>query len=111
MFSLLIPHIAYAATSGKAVALALVKKIDLIIINPLIALMFAGALFMFIWGLVEYIQESDKADAHKKAGQKILWGVLGFAIMVSVYGIMQIIMNSLGVTGIDPATGDVNVTW
>jgi hypothetical protein len=68
------------------------------IITPLIVLAFAAALLLFIWGAIRYIialREGSEGENRKKGQQHMLWGAIGIAIMISVYGIMQFIIGTL----------------
>lgn len=80
----------------------LVKKINNLIINPLIALMFAVAFAYFIWGVVEYVLKGSSDEARSRGKQHMLWGIIGIFVMISVFGIMQLLINTLGVTGVNP---------
>ncbi len=83
----------------------LVKKINNVIINPLIGLMFAVALAYFIWGVIEYLMNAESDDARSKGKQHMLWGIIGMFIMISVFGIMQLLLNTVHATlpgGITP---------
>jgi len=66
-----------------------------VILNPLILLMFAIALVVFLWGVVQYIKDSDSEQSRSIGGRHMLWGIFGMFIMVSVYGILQILANTL----------------
>jgi hypothetical protein len=75
---------------------ALLNKINALIINPIIALAFAVALLVFFWGIFQFVK-SETADKSRAEGQKkILYGILGMFIMVSAYGIIRVILNTLG---------------
>ena len=74
-----------------------IRKINKAILNPLIALLFAIAAIYFAYGLVEFIKDSDKPDAREKGKQHIVWGLIGMAIMASVFFIMQLILGTLGI--------------
>lgn len=66
------------------------------IINPIILLLIAVALVVFFYGLVEFLLNKDKASANRQElYDKMIWGVVGLAIMVSVFGIMQFIVSTL----------------
>ncbi len=66
------------------------------IINPIILILLAVALFWFFYGLVEFLLNKDKASANRQElYDKMIWGVVGLAIMVSVFGIMQFIVATL----------------
>lgn len=72
-------------------AFNLLTKISEQIINPLIDLMFAVAVVFFIYGVVEFVRSSDNEEARDKGKEHMVWGVVGLFIMVSVWGIMNIL--------------------
>ena len=74
----------------------LMVKINDAILNPIIYLFFAIALLLFLWGVVEFIMNSENADKKAEGAQHILWGVIGLAIMLSVLGIIQVIKGTIG---------------
>lgn len=78
-------------------AAAFIQKVITLIINPFITLLFAVGIVVFIMGLVQFIGKSDKtSDEAQKGKQHMLWGIIGLFIMVAVFGIMQVIVRSLG---------------
>ncbi len=62
-----------------------------VIVNPLIILLFAVALVIFLWGVFEFIKSSDSEDGRKKGTQHIIWGLVGLAIMVSALSIIDVV--------------------
>ena len=66
------------------------------VINPAMQLLFAAALFYFMWGMMMFLWSLDEGE-HTEGKQHMLWGVIGMFIMVSVWGIIQIIENSFGI--------------
>mgnify|MGYP001558029711 CR=1 FL=1 len=73
------------------------QSVSALILNPLITLAFAVALLVFFWGVVEFIR-SETADAKRADGQKkIVYGLVGMFIMFSAYGIIQLILDTLGI--------------
>lgn len=74
----------------------LIVKINDAILNPIIYLLFAAALLIFLWGVIEFIMNSENAEKKKEGAQHILWGVIGLAIMFSVLGIIQVIKGTIG---------------
>ena len=80
----------------------LVKRVNKVILNPFIAFLFAVALVYFIYGVFEFLANASNEDARTKGKQHMLWGVIGMFIMMAVFGIIQIIMTTLGITGISP---------
>ena len=72
------------------------------ILNPLVALVFALALLYFLYGVYEFIRGASDPKARETGGQHILWGFIGLVIMFSVYGILKVLTNTLGVPEITP---------
>lgn len=92
-------QVADAATRMSPVA-TFVGKINRLIINPLIVLMFAAALAYFIFGVMQFV--ADGAEKKTEAKNSMLWGLVGMAIMFGVYGIIRLIESTLGVTNVNP---------
>ena len=67
------------------------------IVSPIVAVLFLVAFVVFVYGMFEMISSQDDSDKRKNGKNAILWGVIGMVIMVSVYGIIRLIANTLGV--------------
>jgi uncharacterized membrane protein YjfL (UPF0719 family) len=79
---------------------SIINKLADNIINPLITFLFALATLFFIYGVAEYfILNKDDSTARSEGAQHILWGVIGMFIMLSAYGIVRLIMATVGVRG------------
>lgn len=58
----------------------------------LLPVVIAVAFIVFIWGIVKaYILKPDDETARKQGHQLILWGIIGFVVIFSVWGIVQIV--------------------
>src|SRR6185436_17321654 len=77
---------------------SLVKAINKVLINPFIVLLFSIAFVYFLYGVVLYVINADSQDARKTGKQHMLWGIIGMVIMISVFGIMQILVNTFSLT-------------
>ena len=66
------------------------------IVNPIIYLLFGLALIYFLYGVFVFIRGASSEDARDTGRTHMLWGVVGLAIMISVYGILQIIAGTVG---------------
>lgn len=72
-------------------------KITSFINDILIPLVFAVALLMFIWGMFWFFIAGGHDDEKRKKGNSLmLYAVLGFVLMVSIFGIVNLIANGLG---------------
>lgn len=74
----------------------LVQSINRVVINPIIFFLFALAMVYFLYGLVQYFLNPDNEEKRNASKQHMVWGVFGLFIMVAVFGIMNIILNSIG---------------
>ncbi|MFA6515005.1 MAG: hypothetical protein WCT42_01940 [Candidatus Paceibacterota bacterium] len=95
---------------AEASITTLMKSIDRVIINPLIVLLFALAVVYFLYGLLKYLLSPDNEEIRKTSKDHMLWGVIGMFIMISVFGIMSLILNTVGEEKINVNdTGNYNV--
>jgi hypothetical protein len=94
MFSII--QTAYAQTPGAAEAAAFVDRVNEVILFPLIALLFALALFVFIYGCYQYIAHAGESSAHEAGRMHILWGIIGMFVMLVAYAILGIAANTFG---------------
>lgn len=75
-----------------------VGKVNESIVNPLITLMIAIAVVVFLWGVFEFfIAGADNQQKRQQGTRHMLWGLIGFVIMFSVKGIIALIKGTLGV--------------
>lgn len=70
------------------------------IIQPIIYLLIALGIGYFLYGLMQFVRNQDNETAKEEGKQHMLWGVIGLAIMFSVYGILGLISGIVG--GITP---------
>jgi len=81
----------YAAV-GK---IALIDRIENVILNPIITLLFALAVFYFLWGLMDVVSSGDDSSKRTQGRNHIMWGLVGIFIMVAVYGLMNVAINTI----------------
>ena len=86
--------IAYAAAAD--VARGFLAKFNEAILYPLITLMMAIALVVFLYGCFEFIMNAGNDAARSKGKQHILWGIIGMLVMVSAYAILSVVAGTIG---------------
>ncbi len=65
--------------------------------GTLIPLVFAIALLLFIYGMFKYFIMGGDDDGNRETGRQLmLWAIVGFVAMVSVFGIVNLIAGGLG---------------
>lgn len=68
--------------------------------STLIPFVFALALLLFIWGMYVYFIQGGADEGKRDEGKKLaLYAIAGFVLMVSVWGIVNLIAGGLGLTG------------
>lgn len=88
-------HIEFIPIAEASVA-TLMQSINRVVLNPLILLLFSAALVYFLYGVVQYLLNPDDEELRTTSKSHMLWGVIGMFIMMSVFGIMRLILNSFG---------------
>lgn len=64
------------------------------LVNPAITLLFAVALILFLYGMVEFFltQGAKREDGRRH----MIWGVVGMVIMTGVFTILRIVAGTVG---------------
>jgi hypothetical protein len=66
----------------------------------LVPLIFAIAFIVFLWGIFRYYIAGAADEASRSKGhQLILWGIIGFVVMISLWGLVNIVANTFGLAG------------
>jgi uncharacterized membrane protein YidH (DUF202 family) len=77
-------------------SIPLIESINEHIINPIMAVLFALALLYFAFGIVQYIRNADSDEGRQTGSKHIIWGIIGMAIIVAAFGIMNVICRTIG---------------
>ncbi|MEI6580633.1 MAG: hypothetical protein WCO07_00475 [bacterium] len=96
-------NVAYASVD------TVIASINRQIINPLILLLFALALVYFLYGVFEFIANQSSEESKTDGKKHMIWGIIGITIMMGVFSIMNIIINTLNIEGINPEQGTVRL--
>jgi len=92
--TLFLPTVVFAATLPQALGVAFG------IIQDMVVVTIGLAVLVFLWGVFKYVIASD--DAGKEQGRSfMLWGIIALFVMVSVWGLVNILRETLQ---LNPAT-------
>jgi hypothetical protein len=83
------------AADIPAVAQTLITKILDNIVNPIVSLMIGIAVVYFIWGVFQFVRNAESSEERKKGGMHMLYGSIGLFIMVTAYGILNLILGTI----------------
>ena len=87
----------------------LIHNINRVIVNPLIIFLFSAAVLYFLYGLFMFLSQPDNEAARGDGKRHMIYGILGMFIMMAVFTIMQILINTFDIRGVDVRSGEVNL--
>ena len=101
MGAFLTPFLAFAQINSVRDAGSVV--ID-IINNVAVPIVFALAFIVFIYGIFQYFIQGGHDEEKREAGRSLmLWGIIGFFIMVSVWGLVRILSGTFALNNTAPS--------
>jgi len=66
--------------------------------NTVIYLLVALGVIFIIWNVVMYMIKAGDEGARKSAGMHVLWGIVGLAIILSIWGLVNILTGTFRTT-------------
>ncbi len=94
MFSFIEIHFAEAAVNMTAFG-NLVNPLISNIVYPAIQLLFGVAVVYFVYGVLQFVFGGADDGAREKGKSTIVWGSIGMFIMVSAWGIIYLVSNTV----------------
>lgn len=95
------PQVSFAAFERLKTLLRDFKSL----LDLLVPITFALALIFFFYGIAQFIRNSGDTKTHEAGKNKIIWGIVGLFVMISIFGIIRYLGDSIGVeTGIQNNT-------
>jgi len=86
---------------GCSVGVCGIANTILYLINGVaVPVLFAIAFIVFLYGIARaYIFSSGEAEAVAEGHKLILWGLIGFAVMISLWGLVNVVASTFGLGG------------
>ncbi len=78
------------------------------LLNSVMPVIIALGVVYFIWGVVSYVVGSDE-EAKKKGRDRIIYGIIGLVVIVSIWGLVAILKNTFGLKGAGDTYGTLQV--
>ncbi len=92
------PVLAFAQDADTTVAnLEGIVQLLTNLFNNIIPLLIAVAVVYFFWGLITFLRASGDPKAIEAGRSQMIWGVIAIAVMVSLFGLINFLQNTLGV--------------
>jgi hypothetical protein len=92
LLSFLSVSVAHAQVSTAFDLMGLIYKI----ISATALLLWAVAIAVFFWGIVKFINNADDATAREEGKKFMLWSLIAFVVLVSLWGLVTFLQQSLG---------------
>lgn len=67
------------------------------LLNSVVPVLIALAVVYFVWGVVSYVI-SDDEEAKSKGRDRIIYGIIGLAVIIAMWGLVKILTNTFGLT-------------
>jgi uncharacterized membrane protein len=65
----------------------------------------------FLFGVFEFLSNQENEEKKTQGKKHMVWGIIGLTIMIGVWTILDIVLNTLNIdtTEINPKEGTVNL--
>lgn len=91
--------VALLALPSLAHGQTIMQNFNDMIINPLIILLLVSAVVYFLFGVMLFVKNQDSEDAQVEGKRHMVWGIVGIAVIISVFGILNLLNDFvLGIT-------------
>lgn len=87
---LLFPGITIAQTIGTEL------RIFVKIVNALMPFIVGLAVLFFMWGVFQFVRASGNEDEVTEGRNRMIYGIIGIFVMVSVWGLVNVLSNTFG---------------
>lgn len=92
------PHVAYAETFDQ-----FISNVYTLIVNPLILFLFALATAYFLYGAAKFFFNQENEEKRSEGKKHMIYGIIGMAVMMGVFTILNIIISTFGIKGVNPS--------
>jgi hypothetical protein len=89
--------------SIQQIGMAIIEIIEVYLIPIVMSL----GLLAFLWGVVQFIRKGGDPKEREQGRQFMLWGIIGLAVMASVWGLVRVLTNTIGAPLGIPSTRDI----
>jgi len=72
------------------------------IFSSILPVLVSFGVLYFIWGMVQYFI-ADGEEAKKTGRERIIYGIIGLAVIISIWGLVKILTDTFGLSGSAPS--------
>lgn len=73
------------------------------LLNAIVPVLIALGVVFFVWGVITYVISSDE-EAKAKGRTNMIYGIIGLAVIVGLWGLVRIVGNTFGLNN------NINIT-
>lgn len=97
-FALSVPHLAAAQGINLSVIKPYSDGIIGFINTVLVPVLFAIAFLYFVYGVYKYFILGAESDTERATGRQfVLWSIIGFAVILSVWGLVAVVSQTFNI--------------
>lgn len=104
---LILPAIVFA----QQVTLASLMALAASYLNTALQLLMGLAVVMFVWYVIKYFIMSAESKGRGEAGQYILWSLIGFFVILSFWGLVNILTATFNLNTTAPSWNNINALF
>src|SRR3990167_3207366 len=106
------PFIAFAQTTGGTPTVCTGGQITTLqsllcklneLLGAVLQFMIALGVVFFVWGVITYVVGGDE-EAKAKGRSRIIYGIIGLAVIVGLWGLVRIVTNTFGLNNVTNIT-------
>ena len=79
------------------------------LLNTIVPVLVSLGVVYFVWGVVQYVI-ADGEEAKKKGKDRIIYGVIGFAVIIGLWGLVNIVVNTFDLNSTAPSLSPITGT-
>ena len=98
----LLPVVAFAQVSGAVNNVDDILAFVSALLNAVFPVLVALAVIVLIWGIFKFILNAGDEEARKTGRSMILWGIIGIFLMLSIWGLVNILSSSVSLNNTIP---------
>jgi hypothetical protein len=98
------PNVSFAQSSATQCAASFTTLSDFftygtcLLSKTIVPLIVTVALVMFLFGVMKFILNSGDETKRKEGREFMLWGIISLFVMLSIWGILNLLTNTFGLT-------------
>jgi len=73
-------------------------------VNVIVYLLASLAILVFLWGVLKYMMAGDSKEKLTNGRDFIIYGIIGIFVMMSVWGLVNILIKTFGLETAKPTT-------